>query len=127
MGNSDTVRAFVGAWEARDMDAILGHMTPDARYVNVGLADVSGHNAIRAIVGSLLASSRQVVWTIHHLAESANGTVLTERTDVFEMADRTLTIPVMGVFEFDGSKISAWRDYFDVSGFQQQMSRTGGG
>jgi len=38
------------------------------------------------------------------------------------MADRTLTVPVMGVFEIKGGLIAAWRDYFDAISFQKQMS-----
>ncbi len=121
MSRIDLVRAFIAAWEARDVDAIVSRMTPDARYLNVGLPEAVGHDAIRGFVTPFLAGARRVEWTVHHIAETPGGAVLTERTDVFELADRTLSIPVMGVFEFDGDLIRAWRDYFDVPGFQAQM------
>ena len=38
------------------------------------------------------------------------------------MGEKTLSVPVMGAFEFHGDLISAWRDYFDLPGFQAQMA-----
>lgn len=120
--NSDRVRAFIAAWERRDVEDILARMTPDATYLNVGLSEAKGHDAIRAVVTPFLATASAVRWTITHIAETADGVVLTERTDVFEMGDKTLSVPVMGAFEFEGDKIRAWRDYFDLPGFQAQMA-----
>lgn len=122
MSHSDTVRAFIAAWEARDVEAILSMMTPDARYLNVGLPEAVGHEAIRAFVAPFLAGASRVAWTVHHIAETADGVVMTERTDEFDLGPRKLAIAVMGVFEFQGDKIRAWRDYFDVPAFQQQMA-----
>jgi limonene-1,2-epoxide hydrolase len=122
MTNPDIVRALIAAWEARSVDAILAVMTPDVRYLNAGMPEMVGHDQVRAGLGSFIGASSQVRWTVHHIAETAAGAVLTERTDVFEMGPRTISIPVMGVFEFEDGKISAWRDYFDVPAFQKQMA-----
>jgi limonene-1,2-epoxide hydrolase len=120
--NSELVMRFIAAWEARDLEAILTMMSPDAIYINVGLSEARGHGAIREGLAPFLGAARAVRWSVTHLAETAGGAVLTERVDVFEMGPKTLTIPVMGVFEFDGDLISAWRDYFDLPGFQAQMA-----
>ena len=122
MSNTAIVEAFVHAWEERSIDGILGRMTSDARYVNVGLSEAVGHDAIRAGVEPFLAAATRVEWTIHHIAENSDGVVMTERTDVFEMPGRTVSVPVMGVFELRDGLISGWRDYFDLPGFQQQMA-----
>ena len=34
---------------------------------------------------------------------------------------KTIQLPVAGVFEVTGNKISAWRDYFDMSMYTKQM------
>jgi limonene-1,2-epoxide hydrolase len=120
--NSDRVRAFIGAWEARDLEGILARMALDAVYLNVGLAEARGHEAIRATVAPFLGASSAVRWTISHIAETDTGVVLTERLDEFVLGEKTLSVPVMGVFEFEGELISAWRDYFDLPGFQSQMA-----
>ena len=122
MSHSDIVRALITAWEKRSIDGILATMTPDVRYLNVGMPEMTGHEAIRAGLTGFLGASTKVHWTVHHIAETPDGAVMTERTDVFEIGPKTVSIPVMGVFEFDGDKISAWRDYFDVPDFQKQMA-----
>jgi limonene-1,2-epoxide hydrolase len=122
MSHSDIVRTLIDAWERRSIDDILATMTPDVRYVNVGMGEMVGHEAVRTGLAAFLAVSTKVHWTVHHIAETPGGVVLTERTDVFEMGPKTVAIPVMGVFEFEAGKISAWRDYFDVPDFQKQMA-----
>ncbi len=122
MSHSDIVLALIAGWEARSIDAILATMTPNVRYLNVGMPEMTGHDQVRAGLAGFLGASSKVHWTVHHMAEAPDGAVLTERTDVFEMGPRTVSIPVMGVFEFEGDKISAWRDYFDVPDFQKQMA-----
>ncbi len=122
MSNSDVVRAMISACEALSVEGMLETMTPDVRYVNVGLSDVTGHEAVRQSMAPFMARSKSSTWTLHHIAEAPSGAVLTERTDVFELPDRLLTVPVMGVFEFREGKISAWRDYFDLPGFMKQMA-----
>ncbi len=120
--NTDLTMQFFAAWGARDVEAILACMTIDARYVNVGMSDSRGRDAIGQMLIPFVAGADRIAWTVHHIAQTAGGAVLTERTDVFVMGARTLTIPVMGVFEFQAGLISAWRDYFDVAGFQAQMA-----
>jgi limonene-1,2-epoxide hydrolase len=122
MSRTDIVRALIAAWEARSIDDILVTMTAGVRYLNVGMPEMVGHDQVRAGLTGFLGASTKVNWTVHHIAETAAGAVLTERTDVFEMGPKTVSIPVMGVFEFEGDKISAWRDYFDVPDFQKQMA-----
>ena len=122
MSHTDAVRALIAAWEKRSIDDILATMTPNVRYLNVGMPEMVGHEAIRAGLTGFLGASTKVHWTVHHIAETADGAVLTERTDVFEMGPKTVSLPVMGVFEFEGDKISGWRDYFDVPAFQKQMA-----
>ena len=122
MSNTEIVKAFVKAWERRSIDGILRLMTPDARYLNVGLSEAVGHEQIRSAIAPFLAAATRIEWTIHHIAESSEGVVLTERTDVFEMPGRTISVPVMGIFELTGGLISGWRDYFDLPGFQNQMA-----
>ena len=49
--------------------------------------------------------------------------VLTERIDRFTINGKQIALPVMGTFEIDAQgKISAWRDYFDLAQFTEQMS-----
>jgi limonene-1,2-epoxide hydrolase len=122
MTNTKIVEAFIRAWEEKSIEDILGLMTPDARYLNVGLSEAVGHEQIRAGVAPFLAAASRIEWIVHHIGENAQGVVFTERTDVFEMPGRTISVPVMGIFELTDGLISGWRDYFDLPGFQKQMT-----
>jgi limonene-1,2-epoxide hydrolase len=122
MTNIERVRAFIAAWEARDVETIVSAMTADALYHNIPMAPLRGHDAIRTFVAPFLAQTTDVRWDVLHIAENAAGAVLTERVDHFFFGPKTISIPVMGTFEFEGDKISAWRDYFDLADFQKQMA-----
>lgn len=119
--NITLVRAFVKAFNERDLEAILGFFTADAIYHNIPLAPVQGVDAMRPVIRGFLEMSKEVDWVVHRLAETAEGCVLTERTDRFLIRDRWVEIPVMGTFEIDAGQIRAWRDYFDMNQFQSQL------
>ena len=55
------------------------------------------------------------------VAAADGPVVMTERVDVFKLADKSFELPVMGVFEVSDGKITAWRDYFDMNQFTSQM------
>ena len=67
-------------------------------------------------------SPESVDWEILSIAENGNK-VLTERVDRFEMpGGKKIDLPVMGTFEINNGKITAWRDYFDLNTFTSQMA-----
>lgn len=48
--------------------------------------------------------------------------VMNERLDTFTFHDGGwVVLPIAGVFELRGGKITAWRDYFDLSTFRRQV------
>ena len=121
---TERVMQFIGFWEARNIDGIVGALAPDIKYHNIPMPLLSGREAVRAFAAPFLDTADSVVWTVHHIAETPDGAVLTERTDTFHMkGGKTISIRVMGTFEFDDAGlISAWRDYFDLAEFQSQMA-----
>ena len=52
---------------------------------------------------------------------SAGATVFNERVDSFLVNGRSVVVPVAGVFEISGGKIKAWRDYFDLATYMNQL------
>jgi limonene-1,2-epoxide hydrolase len=122
MTNTERVHAFISAWERRDVDDILSRMTEDAVYHNMPMDVLRGRDEIRPVVAQFISPASGVEWTIHHIAESAKGAVLTERTDAFHFGSKAVSIRVMGIFEFRDGLISYWRDYFDLAQFQSQMT-----
>jgi limonene-1,2-epoxide hydrolase len=120
--NLEIVKDFVALWATRDLDAIMDAMTADCFYHNIPWAPQTGHAEIRAGLEPFVASAAEIDWVLHHIAESADGLVLTERTDRFLIGGNWLEMPVMGTFELSGGKIARWRDYFDPTPVNAMMA-----
>jgi limonene-1,2-epoxide hydrolase len=86
------------------------------------VAPVRGKAAIRTVLDMFVKPAQSVEFVMLNDAASGN-TVLTERLDKFQIGDRAVDLPVAGVFEVEGGKITAWRDYFDMATWTKQ---TGG-
>lgn len=121
MTAGEIVREFIRRMETRDLDAALELLAEDVVYDNVPMAAVEGRQAARDLLAPLVAGASAVEWRIFRQAETG-GLVMNERLDRFEIGGRWIEIPVAGVFEVRDDKISLWRDYFDMAGFQQQMA-----
>ena len=117
----DVVTSFCAAWSKLDVDAILEHLHPDAVYHNIPVDPVVGTEDIRATIVGFTAGWDQVVFEVRH-AVAEGGVVLTERVDHFVSPARTVSLPVMGIFEVGDGLITAWRDYFDLNQFMSQLA-----
>jgi limonene-1,2-epoxide hydrolase len=116
--NSEIIEGFIQAWNNLDVDAVMDYFTDDAEYANIPMGPPNvGKAAIREFIDGFMATTTAINFTVHHQVEGADGIVMNERTDVLQMGDNRVELPVMGVFEFRNGKISAWRDYFDMAGF----------
>ncbi|HZP31345.1 MAG TPA: limonene-1,2-epoxide hydrolase family protein [Acidimicrobiia bacterium] len=118
---TDVVKAFCDSWGARDIDAIVAAVTDDAVYHNIPMDPVVGPDAIRSFIEGFTTGVDKIEFRMLNMAANGN-VVFTERVDVFTYPDRTIELPVAGVFEIRGGKIAAWRDYFDVNMFTSQMA-----
>jgi limonene-1,2-epoxide hydrolase len=120
MTNTELVLAFIDAWNRMDWDAVVGMLSDDVVYHNIPMERIEGKAAARAFITSMMPEA--VDWEVLSIAENGNK-VLTERVDAFRMpGGKPLSIPVMGTFEINGGKITAWRDYFDLATFTRQMA-----
>lgn len=119
--NQDHVLAFIALWNRRDLDGILAAMAPDCVYHNIPWAPLVGHDAIREGLSLFVADASAIDWQMVHIAQGADGAVLTERLDRFLLGEKWLEIPVMGVFELRDGLVTHWRDYFDSAQFQAAM------
>ena len=117
------VRDFCAAWEKGDVDAIMTYFSDDAVYHNIPVAPVTGTDAIRSTIEMFTTGVERMEFKVLNIVGDG-AVVLTERVDVFTMPDKTIELPVMGTFEVRDGKIAAWRDYFDLNQYMQQL--TGG-
>ena len=122
--NMGIVEDFISAWGERDVDRVMGFFTPDAIYHNIPMEPLQGLDAIRGLIESFIGMASEIDWIVHSAAESADGRVLTERTDRFLIGEKWVEAAVMGIFELRDGRISAWRDYFDLDQFQKQMPQS---
>jgi limonene-1,2-epoxide hydrolase len=121
MSNSTIVTDFMRAWEAKDIDRIMSFFAPNAVYHNMPMPKLVGTKAIREFIAPFAGTAEHVVFQVLHQAEAADGTVLNERVDRISMKDgQKIVAEVMGVFELENGKITAWRDYFDMKAMQAQ-------
>lgn len=110
------VREFCAAWERMDADELAGYFTEDGVYHNIPMAPAEGRDAIRDLLVGMKSMISSIRFEIRQQVTNGN-VVMNERTDHLVMGDKTVALPVVGVFELEGDKIRAWRDYFDMAQF----------
>jgi limonene-1,2-epoxide hydrolase len=113
------VREFIGvfieAWPAGDAARVASFFSADAIYRNSPLEEVRGRSAIEETFAAFMAMGGRVAVHLRHLLAHGH-IVMTERVDHLFGADQTLSLPVTGICEVHDGLITAWRDYFDLSG-----------
>lgn len=117
-----TIEAFVEAFNSKDIDAIMAFFTEDAIYHNMPMGPAQGTDAVRNIIAMFLAPAETLDWEILNIAQTGD-TVLTERDDRFMIGGKDVALPVMGAFDMKDGKIAAWRDYFDMAAWQNQVAQ----
>jgi limonene-1,2-epoxide hydrolase len=122
--STDLIQDFCAAWEKGDIDAIVDSFTDDAVYHNIPVDPVTGKDAIRNMIAMFTTGVERIEFRVRNITGEGD-VVLTERLDVFVMADKTIELPVMGAFEVRDGKIAAWRDYFDLNQYMSQLGASG--
>ena len=121
----EVVHRFCAGWSDNLSTAELAaFFTDDAVYHNIPQAPVTGREAIASLIDSFIRPGppgiESIAFRVINIA--ANGpVVMTERVDIFRVADKSLELQVMGTFEITDGKINAWRDYFDMNQFTSRM------
>ena len=116
------VTDFCNAWPRKNVEELLAFFTDDAVYHNIPVEPAKGKEAIKAVINMFMPMAKSIHFKVLKSA-SAGNMVFNERVDIFDLGNgKTISLPVAGVFEITGSKISAWRDYFDMATYTKQMS-----
>ena len=123
MSNIERTMKCIEHWNNRDIEGIMGSLTSDCFYHNIPMDPQKGHDEIRTYLEPFVQMTTNIEWIVHNIAEDSNGTVLTERTDRFEINGQWMDILVMGVMEFQDGLILNWRDYFDMKAYEQETAR----
>jgi limonene-1,2-epoxide hydrolase len=106
---------FIAAWERRDVDELLDFFTEDAVWHVMPMKPAVGKPAIRTHVEAWLRTQPQGV--VHRQVSNGN-VVMHERTDRCTFGGREIEGPVAAVFEVKDGRITAWREYVDMTPFR---------
>ena len=118
--NIALISQFIQACVRADPDEFASYFTEDAIWWNSPWAPVKGRDAIRETLRRGSQKMAALPWEIRHIVADGN-IVLTERVDHFLVNNKKVSVPCMGVFELQGGKIAAWRDYWDLKQFEAQL------
>jgi len=119
--NTDLVLRFIDCWNQTDLDKLMGFFNEQSTYHNIPNQPAQGLAAIRQECEMGLGMATKIEWLVHNIAETENGSVMTERTDKFLVGEHWIELPVMGTFDIEGDIFTAWRDYFDLNQFMSQI------
>ena len=114
MTSDKLITDFCALWAAADVAKIVDYFTDDVVYHNIPMEPVFGREAVRAFIEQFVGAFGNIDFQIKRQVADGN-TVMNERVDVFTINGAEVALPVMGVFEVEDGKISAWRDYFDMA------------
>jgi limonene-1,2-epoxide hydrolase len=116
--------AFFEHWSANRIDEALAMLSEEVLYDNVPLPDIVGRENVRQFHKDFgVGTTFKVDWKVIVMAASGN-VVLNERVDVFtHESGGQVTLPVMGTITVENGEITIWRDYFDQTDFDKQLSQ----
>jgi limonene-1,2-epoxide hydrolase len=121
----ETVTAFLdqcAKGKAEMHAAFHSYFTPTTVWENVGWSKSTGIDEAMAVINAFEKEIGASAFRAEMLALATVGNrVLTERIDYLLDAEGkdVQSFRLMGIFEVEGGKITAWRDYFDTAGFAQ--------
>jgi limonene-1,2-epoxide hydrolase len=118
----ETVNAFLAEC-AKSKEAMHAafrdFFTPATIWENVGMMSTTGPDEALGLMANFESQLGLATMKVDMVAIAAQGNkVLTERVDHMVKPDGgvAMSVRVAGIFEVEGGKITAWRDYFDTAG-----------
>ena len=113
LANDLLIRDFIAAWERRDTLFVVDCFADDAVYHSIPLTPIVGKAAIAAWVTGFEGRPPGRLKVHHQIA--VGHVVMNERTDYITLNGVAVTLPICGTFEIADAKITAWREYFDLT------------
>jgi limonene-1,2-epoxide hydrolase len=112
----EIVNALRDASLSKNHEAFLSHLTDDIEYhYHMSSRPLIGKEWVQKFLSKYDSITKDVVWRIDKHAETGDALLVEGYEEYTDMrtGDR-IAHPYMGVFEFDGDKVSKWRDYFEM-------------
>jgi limonene-1,2-epoxide hydrolase len=118
--NERVIVDFIEAWSRLDPAELASFFTEDGIYYNMPTQPVQGRANVEGLIRGFSATWTETTWDILNIMSSGN-VVIAERVDRTIAGDKSVDLPVVGVFELEGGKIKVWRDYFDQGTYMRAM------
>jgi steroid delta-isomerase-like uncharacterized protein len=114
------VREFEGAFNRRDVEALVACFTPAGRYVDNFFGPHAGHAELSAMFVRMFDEGRDYRWTMETIVETPSRAAA-EWTFAYVVSDaiprsagRKVRFRGMSLFELEDGKIADYREHFDV-------------
>jgi len=113
---AEIVRAIMEAWGRHDIDSVLSHVADDVEWhYHVGSRPVQGRDNMRKVLDKLQHHQLQSRWRLVRHAEADDAVFIEAIDDYVNPSGNRVQAPYMGVYEFDGATVTAWRDFVDLA------------
>ncbi len=106
------VEKMIDAWNRRDWQMVGDLFTEDGVLHSMMIEPVKGREAIATRISGMGAGIESITLNIRNIGRVGNA-VFVERVDEFVYKGHAGKVPVVGVIETRGDKISEWREYYD--------------
>jgi limonene-1,2-epoxide hydrolase len=117
----DFMAASISVWSSGDATTLAAFFSENAEYRNGPLPLVRGRDLIVTSLTEMMSIGGEVdVELVQMVADGP--VVMTERVDYVTLGEKTAGLRIAGVFEVHNGVITAWRDYFDATEFNSQLS-----
>ena len=121
------VQDFADAFNRQDVDSLVGCFTPGGTYIDNFFGPHAGHAALRAMFARMFHEGTAYRWAMDVVVDTparaaAEWTFSYVVTDAIpRSAGRAVRFRGMSLFELEGGKIAAYREYFDTGAALLQL------
>ena len=121
------VNEFEAAFNRRDVEALVACFTPAGSYVDNFFGPHTGHAELRDMFARMFHEGRDYTWTMDVIVDTPSraaaewtfGYVVSDA--IPRSAGRSVRFRGMSLFELEGGKIAAYREYFDTAAALLQL------
>lgn len=112
----ETIKALMQASAEKDDVKFLSFLTDDIVYhYHVGSRPLIGKDWVQKFLNKYREVTADVKWKIERHAETENELFVEGYEEYLDTrTNEVIAHPYMGIFEFRGDRIFAWRDYFEM-------------
>ncbi len=114
------VEAQIEAWNTKNWKAAGDMFAENAVLHSMMIEPVVGRQQISERIAALGAGTEEITLEVRNIGR-VGDVVFVERVDRFIYNGHKGAVPVVGVLEIEGDKITAWREYYDRAMLVREM------